>query len=375
MSVVGTLARGLAVALALAAGAHTERATAQGTSGAPCEIATRERVVAVGDVHGGHEALLAILRDAQLTDRRDRWIGGRAVLVQTGDVLDRGADSRKALDLLRRLEREAAQAGGQVHTLVGNHELMRLIGDWRYVSAGEYTAFRTATSTELRDRAWTIVQQQARERAGAENLPFDEPVARGQFFERVPLGMLELNQAFSPAGEYGRWIRSRPAMVRINGIAYVHGGVSAETAPLGCAGMNAAVAKDLTAATPMSAEAGAALFSSQASGPLWYRGLAEEPEVDFAPQLDQILTTLPATAVVIGHTVTPDFRITARFGGRVIQVDTGMLGGDFYRGGRASALEVRGGTVTAIYRGGVRERIAAPAIERAAVGRERLPAR
>ena len=369
MSSVGTLVRGLAVGLALAAGAHTERATAQETNGAPCEITTQERVVAVGDIHGGYEAFVAILRDAQLIDRRDRWIGGRAVFVQTGDVLDRGADSRKALDLLRRLEREAARAGGQVHALVGNHELMWLIGDWRYVSAGEYEAFRTATSVDLRDRAWTIFRDQARERARAEDVPFDEGASRKQFFERVPLGMLELNQSFSADGEYGRWIRSHPAMVKINGIAYLHGGVSVETAPLGCAGINAAVAKDLAAAVPMSAAAGAALFSSQESGPLWYRGLAEEPEVGFAPQLDQILTTLPATAFVIGHTVTRDSKITARFGGRVIQVDTGMLGGDFYKGGQASALEVRGGTFTAIYRGGARERIAAPAIEPAALAR------
>ena len=102
MSSLGILARGFTVALALAAGAHAERATAQEKSGAPCEITTQERVVAVGDIHGGYDAFVAILREAQLLDRRDRWIGGRAVLVQTGDVLDRGADSRKALDLLRR---------------------------------------------------------------------------------------------------------------------------------------------------------------------------------------------------------------------------------------------------------------------------------
>jgi hypothetical protein len=129
------------------------------------------------------------------------------------------------------------------------------------------------------------------------------------------------------------------------------------------------VAKDLAAAVPVSPEAGAALFSSQATGPLWYRGLAEEPEETFASQLDQILTALPATAIVNGHTVTRDFRIATRFGGRVIQVDTGMLGGDFYRGGRASALEIRGATVTAIYPGGARQQIAAPALERTARGR------
>ena len=95
----------------------------------PCEISTSERVVAIGDVHGAYEEFTGILRMAGLLDQRDRWSGGRAHLVQTGDVLDRGADSRKVIDLLRRLEREAAGAGGAVHALLGNHEFTRQVGD------------------------------------------------------------------------------------------------------------------------------------------------------------------------------------------------------------------------------------------------------
>ena len=79
-----------------------------------CDFTTTERVVAIGDVHGAHSEFVAILRAARLIDHRDRWIGGRAILIQTGDIFDRGDDSRKALDLLRRLERGATRAGGQV---------------------------------------------------------------------------------------------------------------------------------------------------------------------------------------------------------------------------------------------------------------------
>src|SRR5580765_601658 len=88
----------------------------------PCEIETTERVVAVGDIHGAFDNFVAILRAAQVIDNRNRWIGRRMVLVQTGDVLDRGPDSRKAIDLLRRLERDAPRAGGRVVSLLGNHE-------------------------------------------------------------------------------------------------------------------------------------------------------------------------------------------------------------------------------------------------------------
>ena len=91
----------------------------------PCDIQTTERVVAVGDVHGAFDNFVAILRAAQVIDNRNRWSGRRTVLVQTGDILDRGPDSRKAIDLLRRLERDAQRAGGRVVSLLGNHELMR----------------------------------------------------------------------------------------------------------------------------------------------------------------------------------------------------------------------------------------------------------
>src|SRR5678816_2304955 len=83
----------------------------------PCEYDKVERIVAIGDVHGAYDRLLEILRAAEVIDDRSRWTGGRTHLVQTGDVLDRGADSRQALEFLRRLGRDAERAGGRVHQL------------------------------------------------------------------------------------------------------------------------------------------------------------------------------------------------------------------------------------------------------------------
>ena len=110
-------------------------------------------MVAVGDIHGAFDNFVAILRAAQVIDNRNRWIGGRTVLVQTGDILDRGPDSRKAIDLLRRLERDAQRAGGRVVSLLGNHELMRLISDWRYVSAERSTRSGTAILPSFGNRS------------------------------------------------------------------------------------------------------------------------------------------------------------------------------------------------------------------------------
>lgn len=153
-------------------------------------------------------------------------------------------------------------------------------------------------------------------------------------------------------------------MVRINGIAFLHGGVSEETAPLGCAGINDAVRGEM-ASLPVPPEKIAALLSTREQGPLWYRGLASEPEAAFAPALDGILKAADARAFVIGHTPVLPGRITPRFGGRVIQLDTGMLNADFFPHGVASALELHAGVLTAIYPDR-RERIEAPALARPA---------
>jgi hypothetical protein len=100
--------------------AHAPPAAAR-LDGSPCNFSTPDRIVAVGDVHGAFDKFVKILQAARVIDGRQRWSAGGAVLVQTGDVVDRGADSRRALDLLRRLEGEAERAGGRVVPLLGNH--------------------------------------------------------------------------------------------------------------------------------------------------------------------------------------------------------------------------------------------------------------
>jgi len=320
---------------------------AQAPSTAPCNVTTTERVVAIGDVHGAYDQFVAILRTAGLVNTRDRWSGGRAVLVQTGDILDRGKDSRKVIELLRRLEREARGAGGQVIALTGNHEFMRLAGDWRYVSAGEYEAFRDGSSNELREAVFARVSAAEEERARAEKRPFDAAAYKDQFLREIPLGLIEMRQAFAAGAPYGDWMRARPAVARVNGIVFLHGGISDEVASLGCEAINDMVASDMKTLPGDPAQI-ATLFSSRETGPLWYRGLAQEPEAAFAPTLDSILKRMGARAIVVGHTPSMG-RITPRFGSRVVQIDSGMLDGTFFPGGAPSALVIEGGAMTAVY--------------------------
>ena len=95
----------------------------------PFAAAAGGRVVAIGDVHGSISGLTTILAEAGLIDADLHWTGGDATLVQTGDLLDRGVDVREVLELLMRLQEEAADAGGRVEVLLGNHETMNLTGN------------------------------------------------------------------------------------------------------------------------------------------------------------------------------------------------------------------------------------------------------
>jgi hypothetical protein len=296
-----------------------------------CQIDGVDRIVAIGDVHGAYDRFVEILRASGMVDARQRWAGGRTHLVQTGDVVDRGPDSRKVLDLLERLRGESRRAGGAVHALLGNHEVMRLLGDLRYVVPGEYEAFVTSRSARIRN---DLVEKA-------------EPSLREQRLKDTPLGLVEMLAAFGPGGDYGEWLRKRDTVVQINGVLFVHGGISPDVAVMPCDAINAAVLRELTEDIDKTRSAPLESLSARETGPLWYRGLAEESEA-FAPAVDEILAKQQARAIVIGHSVTPNGRIRNRFGGKVIQLDTGMQPA-YVQGGRASALEIRNGVFTAIY--------------------------
>ena len=346
-----TLRAATCAAAALLALANTPSATARLEGSSACDLTTTDRIVAVGDIHGAYDPFVRILQAAGVIDHRQRWIGGGAILVQTGDVVDRGVDSRRVLDLLRKLEGEAERAGGRVLPLVGNHEVMGMLGDLRYVSAGEYDAFRTAESEELRERVSSVVMARAESAARTAKERFDRDRFRDRFMSETPLGSVERQLAFGPDGQYGRWLRARDAVVKINGILFVHGGISPAAAALGCEGINDTVRNELKELPTDGARLSTFLLTRE-DGPLWYRGLAVETGATLASELTATLARLQARAIVVGHTVSPNGRIATRFDGRVVQIDTGMLAGTFYPGGRASALEIQDGRFVAIYEDG-----------------------
>ena len=289
-----------------------------------------ERVVAVGDVHGDYEQFTAVLRSAGLIDADAKWTGGKAHLVQTGDILDRGDDSRKAMDLLMRLEVEAAKAGGAVHALIGNHEAMNLYGDLRYVWPGEFAAFRDADSEKTRDELYKVEQQ-----------AFPD---RKQWEAERPLGFIEHRRAFGPDGKYGKWIRGHNAVIRIDDTLFLHGGISPRFVGWTIREINEKLREELGDFTKL--EGGIVLNEY---GPLWYRGLARENEKDLEDHLKKVLLKYKVERIAIGHTFT-EGAITPRFDGKVLLIDIGLC--RFYdKRGRIACLVIEKGKPYALHRG------------------------
>lgn len=375
------------------------------------------RVVAVADVHGAYQEFVAILHEAGLIDDRRAWSGGAATFVQTGDVVDRGARTRECLDLLMNLERQAPLSGGTVIPLLGNHEVMDVIGDLRYVTGAIFQTFSTGESEKRREDGYReYVAFLGRHKGhGHAAAPPSDAGARRAWMDAHPLGFFEYRDAFGPEGTYGRWIRAHHAVVQVGDGLFVHGGINPATEFGSVRELDERVTADLTAFDAMwkalvdsgviwryMTFAEAVQFSSEeltwqqtegpvgvlearpavirllgyktwitvsADGPLWYRGLATGAEADLAGPLQAMLDRLGAAYVVSGHSVVASKTVTTRFGGRVFLIDTGMLG-EVYAG-RASALGIQDGHFVAYQAGGTpRELPAPPGVKLPAPGQE-----
>jgi len=294
------------------------------------------RVLAVGDVHGDYDQFLAVLQAGGVVDRRGRWSGGRTYLVQTGDRIDRGPDSRKVMDLMMRLEKEARKAGGMVHPLTGNHEAMNVLGDLRYVIPEEFAAFKTPDSARLRQVLWERIREARKP---------DEPALgdedRKRFEAAHPLGWIEHRQAFAPSGTYGGWIARQNAVIRIGDTLFLHGGISPKYADFSLLDLDERIRRELEQADPLTA-----LVSTDPEGPLWFRGLAQgDPAL--ASHLDAVLRRHGARRMVIGHTPTEGL-VMPLYGGRVVAIDVGL---SKVYGGPPAALLLEDGRAIAIHRG------------------------
>ena len=278
-----------------------------------CRAPAAARVVAIGDLHGDLRATRRVLQLAGAIDDKDRWIGGTLAVVQTGDVLDRGDDDRAVLALLEKEQVAANKAGGAVYRLNGNHEVMNVQGDFRYVSENGFKAYANEPRTG---------------RVDVQSLP-PEQVGRAE--------------AFFPGGREARRLADFPVVWIVGDTAFAHGGVEPKHVQYGLDRINHEIGAWMRGEAPLPK----ALASEHT--PFWTRTYGDSPASDkTCARLDEVLTSLRATRLVVGHTPQKS-GITFDCDRKLVRIDVGLSA--YYGNNPPEALEITGKQVRVLRAG------------------------
>lgn len=291
-------------------------ATVTSVAGAAVTLSARltrpsaPRIVAIGDLHGDLEATRRALRLAGAIDASHKWIGGSLVVVQTGDQIDRGDDDRAILDAFDKWRDEAKAAGGELLSLLGNHEIMNVMLDFRYVTPGAYSPFADVKAEAA----------------------FGNDAA-GQYPEKARGRVL----AFAPGGLYAKRLAERPVLARVGDTVFVHGGLLDKHVTYGLDLANDELRAFLNGKSgrPPAAVTGE-------DGLVWLRTYSQDPTPTECAALTKTLARVGAKRLVVGHTV-QERGITQACGGSVWRIDVGL---SKHYGGATSVLEIKGDTVT-----------------------------
>jgi len=259
-----------------------------------------KRIVAIGDVHGDFKKLESVLRQAELIDEENNWIGTDSILVQVGDLTDRGSEFKEIIELLMKLRQQANEKGGIVYVLLGNHELYDMQAGYFVVPKSDFDKFG---------------------------------------------GIVEREKAISMDGKYGKFLRSEMNITMIvDDNLFVHAGLTPKFAKMGIDEINKH-AHDILSNVPsfdtllndyyqqnkthpLYADP---LFDMN-DGPLWTRYYMDTPEEQLCGELEKVLETTKAKRMIIGHNVQEFGKINTKCQSKLILIDVGLSNciGNYY---------------------------------------------
>lgn len=264
---------------------ETEKSAPQQLSGFPgdktlpepeeVEIDWKGRVVAIGDIHGDLKSLITSLILSGIINKSLNWIASNTLLIQLGDVVDRGSHALQIYKLFDKLRSQAPSFGGRFVGLLGNHEVMNLCGQLHYVT-----------------------EEDIRTYGGRTNRTFE----------------------WSKEGFVGKYLRTMKLAVRINDSLYVHAGLLPKYAKLGLRKLDRLSSELLQGDF---CDIYSSLFFLE-DGPLWTRDISLGEEEKACDLVNKTLQTLGLSRMVVGHTIQHDNRINIKCNGQLVLADTGF---------------------------------------------------
>lgn len=242
-------------------------------------------VAALSDFHGQYDLMIELLTNNHIIDQQKNWAFGNGHFVITGDIFDRGDKVTEILWFLYDLERQAQQAGGQIHLTLGNHEVMILNGDLRYLHP-KYIE----TAKKL-------------------NQPFE--------------------QLFGKNNILGDWLRSKPVLVKVNDMLFAHGGFHPRLAidNHSIEEINSVFKTNLVKSELAQPRQGFGEYLHRTNGPIWYRGYFAKDQGASSEEIDMLLKHFDVKHLVVGHT--SQQQIETRYQGRVIAIDSSIKRGKY----------------------------------------------
>lgn len=248
-----------------------------------------EKLFVTSDIEGNFNAFYSMLVGNKIMDENYQWIFGNGHLVIAGDMVDRGNNAWPCLWLLYKLEQEAERSGGKVHYILGNHDVMNMHANLKYVKRRYIELAKILSGKDDEKEAYMHL--------------------------------------LSDTNEIAKWIASKNTVEKIGDVLYLHGGISEEVvdANLTIGKINEIIRKNIR--KNLTNHPGANEYDNLVFGklgPIWYRGLVKDRDEHYKKisqsSLDHILRFYGVKRIVIGHTIIDD-EVTSDFDGKVIRVD------------------------------------------------------
>lgn len=222
----------------------------------PTEYVLPSKMLVISDIEGNFKGFKSILLGNKIIDKKLNWTFGNNHLVLVGDFFDRGLNITECLWLIYKLEKEAELQGGKVHFILGNHEMMNLKGQLKYV--------------------------------------------RDKYDDNADTLKLDYEKWYANNTELGSWLRTKNGVEKIGDYLFVHAGISKDfPKQYSLLAINENIRKSIDTNFEKEKQRNDTFIGNES--PLWYRGIAKEDE-DQA-DIEKTLANYKAKKMIIGHTI------------------------------------------------------------------------
>jgi hypothetical protein len=257
------------------------------------EFSREKNLVVLSDIEGNFGALRKLLQANKVIDEDFNWQFGDGHLVLIGDFFDRGQQVTEVLWFIYYLEEKAKAAGGYVHFILGNHEIMNLSNDLRYVDK--------------------------------------------KYFDNATLLHQKYGTLYDESSELGRWLRTKNITEKIGDILFAHGGISGIINRI-----NISIHEINRLARPYYADTTSKfndpkldiIFSDL--GPFWYRGYYVQNNPGIKLQIDSTFSQFDVRHIITGHTIVSD-TVSVWYNGKLLNTDV------HHAAGKSEALLIEKG--------------------------------